>query len=96
MAIRVSRKLRVAVGVGVVGLTSLVVAAHAAAVADFVTPRKAAYCGVSEGEPPLHLICWRPLDGRALTMGQRGRATRQEYLGNAYAPLGRQIIRARR
>jgi hypothetical protein len=42
MAIRVSRKLRVAVGVGVVGLTSLVVAAHAAAVADFVTPRKAA------------------------------------------------------
>jgi hypothetical protein len=43
-----------------VGVTSsavaLAAASAAAAAAAFVTPAKAAYCGVSEGEPPFQLI----------------------------------------
>jgi Family of unknown function (DUF6636) len=95
MAIRVSRKLRVAVGVGVVGLTSLVVAADAAAVADFVTPRKAAYCGVSEGEPPFHLICWRPRDGLTLVVRRLGRATKEIHPPNRgyYDPAPGRLLR---
>ena len=61
---------------------ALAAAGSAAAVADFVTPRKAAYCGVSEGEPPLRLICWRPLDGLTLDMTRRGRAQRRLYEPN--------------
>jgi Family of unknown function (DUF6636) len=61
-----------------VGFTSsavaLAAASAAAAAAAFVTPTKAAYCGVSEGEPPLQLICWRPRDGLTLSMGRRGKA----------------------
>jgi hypothetical protein len=61
----------------VVAATSAVMAASADAVSDFVTPRRAGYCAVSEGEPPLHLVCWRPRDGLTFAMGQRGRATRR-------------------
>jgi hypothetical protein len=61
-----------------VGFTSSAVAlaavSAAAAAAAFVTPAKAAYCGVSGGEPPLQLICWRPRDGLTLSMGRRGKA----------------------
>jgi len=53
---------------------ALTAASSAAAVAAFVTPHKAAYCGISEGEPPLSLICWRPADGLTLDMRRLGRA----------------------
>src|SRR5437867_3476997 len=66
----------------IIVLASLLVAAGtAAAVADFVTPRKAAYCGVSEGEPPLHLICWQS-DGLTLDMTRRGQSKRRLYAPN--------------
>src|SRR6266550_3455814 len=53
---------------------ALIAASSAAAVAAFVTPHKAAYCGISEGELPLRLICWRPADGLTLDMRRLGRA----------------------
>lgn len=88
-----SKKLRVALSV--VALASLVVTAHAAAVADFVTPRKAAYCGVSEGEPPFHLICWRPRDGLTLTVRRLGRATKWIHQPNRgyYDPAPGRLLR---
>ena len=52
----------------------LVTVADAAAVADFATPHTLAYCGVSQGEAPFRLICWRPADGLTLDMTTRGRA----------------------
>jgi hypothetical protein len=51
---------------GALVATSLATASVAEA--TFRTPGKAAYCGVSEGEPPLTLICWRPGDGLTLDM----------------------------
>lgn len=51
-----------------------VYAPKAAAVADFRTPGKAAYCGVTHGEPPYGLICWTPNDGFTIAMRERGRA----------------------
>jgi hypothetical protein len=56
---------------------ALVAASSAAAVAAFVTPYKTAYCGVSEGEAPLRLICWRPVDGLTLDTGRQGRAQKR-------------------
>jgi hypothetical protein len=53
---------------------ALTAAFSAAAVAAFVTPHKTPYCSVSEGETPLHLICWRPADGLTLDMKREGRA----------------------
>ena len=61
---------------------ALTAASSAAAVASFVTPDRAAYCGVSEGEPPLHLICWRPADGLTLDMTKRGQAQKRLYRSN--------------
>jgi hypothetical protein len=52
----------------------LACAGSALAVPSFVTPRKAVYCGLSEGEGPLHLICWRPADGLTFSVGRSGRA----------------------
>jgi hypothetical protein len=60
----------------------LAAADSAAAVADFATPRRAAYCGVSEGEPPLRLICWRALDGLTLDMTRHGLARKRVYPPN--------------
>jgi hypothetical protein len=61
-------------------LTSFVIAllvpATAAAVASFRTPERMAYCGLTEGEPPAALVCWRPRDGLTLTMDPRSRAKR--------------------
>jgi hypothetical protein len=70
-------------------------AGYAAAVADFVTPRKAAYCGVSEGEPPLRLICWRPSDGLTLDMTGRARVQRRLYAPNRgyYDPAPGRVLR---
>jgi hypothetical protein len=71
-------------------------AGSAAAVASFVTPRKAAYCGVSEGEVlPLRLICWRPLDGLTLDMTRRGRAQSRLHAPNRsyYDPAPGRVLR---
>ena len=65
-----------------VTLGSLAAAPGAAAVTDFVTPHGAIYCGVSHGEPPLALICWRPRDGLTLSMTQSGRVRRQLHPRN--------------
>ena len=70
-------------------------AASAVAVASFVTPRKAAYCGVSEGEVlPLRLICWRPLDGLTFDMTRRGRAQGRVHAPNRgyYEPAPGRIL----
>jgi len=86
------RKLcTVVVGLAVV----LVTAGNAAAVADFVTPGKAAYCGISEGEAPLRLICWRPKDGLTLDMGRRGRAQGRVHAANRgyYDPAPGRVLR---
>ena len=83
------------VAVSVVAAAFLVWAGAASAVADFVTPRKAAYCGVSEGEPPLRLICWRPLDGLTLDMTRRGRVQRRLDSPNRgyYDPASGRVLR---
>jgi hypothetical protein len=62
---------RLCVVIAIAG-ASLAAASTAAAVSDFATSRGAAYCGASEGEPPLRLICWRPRDGLTLDMTRRG------------------------
>jgi hypothetical protein len=56
---------------------------EAAAVADFRTPGRSAYCGRSHAEPPYSLTCWRPKDGFTVSMRERGRA------GKFYNPLNR-------
>jgi hypothetical protein len=43
--------------------------------ASFRTPHRDVYCGVSEGEPPIGLICWRPRTGLDVGMLAHGRAT---------------------
>jgi hypothetical protein len=60
----------------------LAFAGTALAVAAFVTPGRAAYCGVSEGEPPLALICWTPNDGFTVAMTARGRPTKRYIAAN--------------
>ena len=61
---------------------ALGVASSAAAVADFVTPARAAYCAISEGEPPIRLICWRPADGLTLDMNRNGSARKEIHRAN--------------
>jgi hypothetical protein len=46
----------------------------ALAVASFVTPGRRVYCGLSEGEGPLYLICWQPADGLTVEVHRSGRA----------------------
>lgn len=55
-------------------IAALASAGSALAVASFATPGKAVYCGLSEGEGPLHLICWRPADGLTFSVGRSARA----------------------
>jgi hypothetical protein len=74
--------MRAVVLIGALLVGSLATASAATAVADFVTPGRAAYCGVSEGEPPLTLICWRPRDGLTLDMTRRGHSHRRIYRPN--------------
>jgi hypothetical protein len=73
------------VGIKVVAAVALALAlpATASAVADFKSPRGAAYCGISHGEPPFHLICWTPNDGFTVAMGARSRP------GKSYNPNNR-------
>jgi hypothetical protein len=49
--------------VAAAGAVSFGLVSTAGAVADFATPGRAAYCGTSEGEPPIGLICWTPNHG---------------------------------
>ena len=58
-------------------LAGAVVVAPTTAVASaaFRTPGRAAYCGVTEGEPPFSLICWTPNDGFTLAMGVHSRVS---------------------
>jgi hypothetical protein len=74
--------MRVVVVIGVLVLVSLATVSAATAAPAFVTPGKAAYRGVSEGEPPLTLICWRPRDGLTLDMRRWGHAHRRLYRPN--------------
>ena len=53
----------------------------ASALADLSTPDKALYCGISEGEPPIKLICWRAKDGYTVSMTRLSRPT-----GGLYRP----------
>jgi hypothetical protein len=61
---------------------ALTTASSAAAVAAFVTPHKNAYCGITEGEAPLSLICWRPADGLTLEMKRFGRPHKSIHPSN--------------
>jgi hypothetical protein len=67
--------------------------ATAIAVADFKTPRGAAYCGISHGEPPFHLTCWTPNDGFTVYMGARGRPRKTYDRANRgyYDAVGRTL-----
>jgi len=73
----------------------LVGAGSAWAAAAFVTSGKAAYCGVSEGEAPLRLVCWRPSDGLTLDMGRFGRAQKRVDIANRgfYQPQPGRVLR---
>jgi hypothetical protein len=62
--------------------TGLSVCGTARGVAAFATPGRAAYCGVSEGEPPISLICWTPNDGFTVSMLRVGRASKEYYRPN--------------
>jgi hypothetical protein len=74
------RVLVLSVAIAIASVTTLV--PTASAVADSRTPGGAAYCGVTEGEPPVALICWTPNDGFTVAMRERGRATKQYNTSN--------------
>jgi hypothetical protein len=59
----------------VVFVVGLALPAVAHAYAAFRTPGRVAYCGLSEGEPPISLICWTPGNGYSVSMFARGRAS---------------------
>lgn len=50
--------------------------------AAFRTPSEAAYCGLSEGEPPVTLTCWTPNDGFTTWMTVRGRSHKAYHADN--------------
>ena len=54
----------------------------ASAIADLSTPDRALYCGISEGEPPIRLICWRAKDGYTVSMTRLSRPTGRLYQPN--------------
>lgn len=54
-----------------------VTASNAAAIVDFRTPDRAAYCGTTHGPGRPHLLCWTPNDGFTVSMSPRGRATKR-------------------
>jgi hypothetical protein len=55
-------------------VVALAVPGVAAAYASFRAPGRNVYCGLSEGELPATLICWRASDGLSLGMNARGTA----------------------
>jgi len=64
-------------------VAAIVLAAPGSALgyAAFRTPGEAAYCGTDEylGN---HLICWTPNDGFTVSMGLRGKPSKQYVTGN--------------
>ena len=55
---------------------------------------KALYCGISEGEPPIKLICWRAKDGYTVSMTRLSRPTGRLYRpnrGNRDPVVGRKL-----
>lgn len=52
------------------------------AVAAFKTPGDAAYCGTTEGEAPIALVCWTPNDGFTVAMTNRSAATKRYVAAN--------------
>ena len=88
---RSTRILKSAVLLCALVATSLATAS--VGMATFRTPGKAAYCGVSEGEPPLNLICWRPGDGLTLSMTRAGLTRRRlSALNRGYHATEGQIL----
>jgi hypothetical protein len=67
----------------IVAVGALVLASAAYGAAAVKTPGGAAYCGVTEGEPPYALVCWTPNDGFEISMARYGRPTHD------YNPLDR-------
>jgi hypothetical protein len=65
-----------------IATAALAGASSAAAVAAFGTPDNALYCGVSSGEPPTRLICWRAKDGYTVSMTRLSRSTGEIYSPN--------------
>jgi hypothetical protein len=66
----------------------------ASAVADLSTADKALYCGISEGEPPIKLICWCAKDGYTVSMTRLSRPTGRLYRpnrGNRDPVVGRKL-----
>jgi hypothetical protein len=58
-------------------LAALVFVSPALGYAAFRTPGEAAYCGISEGEGPLGLICWTPNDGFTVSMTLKGTVSKR-------------------
>ena len=75
-------RVRILLVILAMATAALAAASSAAAVAAFVTPHRTAYCGISEGEAPLSLICWRPADGLTLEMRQIGRVQKRIHSSN--------------
>ena len=74
-------------------LVAISLATASVGMVTFRTPGKAAYCGVSEGEPPLKLICWRPGDGLTLSMTRAGLTRRRlSALNRGYHAAEGQIL----
>lgn len=66
----------------------------ASGVADFRTPKKAAYCGTSHGPGAIGLICWTPNDGFTVSMTRRGRPTKRYVDANrAYYDYVGRVLR---
>ena len=76
-------------------LAALAAVPSASAVSAFVTVHRAVYCGVTEGEPPYKLLCWRPVDGLTVEMRARGRAWKWIHGRNRgyYDPAPGRILR---
>jgi hypothetical protein len=72
---------RGALVIAVTVATVVALPAPALGVAAFRTPKKAAYCGLTEDEGPPHLLCWTPNDGFTVDTSGRGRP-RKRYVAN--------------
>lgn len=57
-------------------VSAAVTAPSAHALIDFVTPKRAAYCGTTHGPGFPYLMCWTPNDGFTVTMSARGRPSK--------------------
>lgn len=72
----------------------VVLPTEASALTEFVTPRRAAYCGTSHA-PPVRLICWTPNDGFTTSMSPRGRASKRYLRENRgyHDPAPQRVLR---